>query len=70
MYNAILFYMSKYNLILRAYRVSREDDKIIKKHAKKNGGESAYVRKQIRAKCSDQDCAICLEAKRLTVNND
>ena len=35
-------------LIKRTYRISGTDDKMVKKNAKKFGGESEYIRKLIR----------------------
>ena len=40
--------MKRKPLIARTYRISEKDDKLIKKNAKKFGGESAYLRALIR----------------------
>lgn len=37
-------------LIKRTYRISKEDDKFVKKNAKKSRGESAFIRSLIREK--------------------
>lgn len=34
----------KKNFILRIYRIKESHDKVVKKNAKKHGGESAYIR--------------------------
>lgn len=43
----ILEKMKKEKLIVRLYRITKKQDEIVKKNAKKFGGESAYIRKLI-----------------------
>jgi hypothetical protein len=38
----------KPKLIKRTYRISTEDDKLVKKNKKRFGGESAFIRSAIR----------------------
>jgi hypothetical protein len=40
--------MKTSQLIKRTYRITKEDDKLVKKNIKKFGGESAYIRALIR----------------------
>lgn len=37
------------DLIKRTYRLSKEDDKVVKRRAKSVGGESEWIRQLIRA---------------------